>query len=83
MYWSRRNLSNGVQKGKEEREGFPFDWRDEIQLGFRVFFWFRVLFCVMCFSLSCFCAFVCGVIACRDALQVFYRSNAVLLMNYL
>ena len=47
---------NGVQKRKEERDDSVLIG-EEIQLGFRVFFWFRVLFvmCLFFFSLFCFC----------------------------
>ena len=57
---------------REKREGRRFDWREEIQLGFRVFFWFRVS-CVMCFSLLCFRAFVLCCVS--RLIKSLYRSN--------
>ena len=42
---------NGVQKRKEERDDSVLIG-EEIQLGFRVFFWFRVLFVFLSFAFS-------------------------------
>ena len=60
LCWSSRNLSIMVFKREKKREGLQRRSvliGEEIQLGFRVFFWFRVLFvmCLFFFSLFCFC----------------------------
>ncbi len=44
MLVKSKSVNNGVQKRKEERDYDSVLIGEEIQLGFRVFFWFRVLF---------------------------------------